>query len=294
MAEAIIPPFSSRNRGAYAQIDNDFPDTSRAGLLHLLYALVDKKYVEGWQEIVGELKRIARSDPGHEKYPREIAADLLNTIEWQKVLDFCERLHSHLAREVSIYGFNNEPEVLTLKSEVQEYIARELQRLFLEENLAFEFSGGLVQRRGRRYTANQVAAADLVLGDPRFSSARTHYNKANRYFRNVAQPDYENAVKEAVCAVEAVARVLFPGGGWTLRKVVNSITGINLGQLPKPIADTFQGLYGFRNSGEGVAHGGSEGGAVTKELAEYALAVGASQIIFLVDFAKSLDGDIPF
>jgi hypothetical protein len=36
------------------------------------------------------------------------------------------------------------------------------------------------------------------------------------------------------------------------------------------------------------------GGAVTKELAEYALAVDASQIVLLVDFSKSLEEDIPF
>jgi hypothetical protein len=295
MAEQIVPSFSARNRGAQPQIDNACPETTRKGLLHLLYALVEKKYVEGWQELVGELKRIARSDPGEEKYPRQIAAELiLNTIEWQKVFDFCERLYSHLAREVSSYTFNNDLEVIAPKSAVQEYITSELQLLFLEENLAFEFSSGLVQRRGRRHTANQVAAADLVLGDPRFSSARAHYKKAKKYFRNVAQPDYENVVKEAVCAVEAVAKVLFPDGGSTLGEVVKSITGNEWGQLPKTIAKTFDGLYGFRGSGEGVGHGGTEGGAATKEIAEYALAVSASQIIFLVDFAKSLEEDIPF
>jgi len=35
----------------------------------------------------------------------------------------------------------------------------------------------------------------------------------------------------------------------------------------------FEGLYGFRNAGEGVGHGGADGGAATKELSEYALAV---------------------
>jgi hypothetical protein len=294
MAEQIVPSFSARNRGAQAQIDNTCPETTRKGLLHLLYALVEQKYVEGWQELVGELKRIARSDPGEEQYPRQIAAELLNTIEWQKVFDFCERLYSHLAREVSSYTFNNDLEVIAPKSAVQEFIATELQRLFLEENLAFEFSSGLVQRRGRRHTANQVAAADLVLGDPRFSSARAHYKKAKKYFRNVAQPDYENVVKEAVCAVEAVAKVLFPDGGSTLGDVVKSLAGNEWGQLPKTIAKTFDGLYGFKGSGEGVGHGGTEGGAATKEIAEYALAVSASQIIFLVDFAKSLEEDIPF
>ena len=43
-----------------------------------------------------------------------------------------------------------------------------------------------------------------------------------------------------------------------------------------------------------MGHGGAEGGPVTKELAEYALAVAASQIVFLVDFAATTDADIPF
>jgi hypothetical protein len=249
------------------------------GLLHLLHDLVDKQWV-GWQEIVGELKRIARDVPGDESQPRRVAAELLGTLPWDKVFDFCERLNGHLAQEVSYYTSETEEHVVTAKrNDVQGYIASELQRLFLEEKLAFEFSDGLVRRRGRRHTATQVAAADLVLGDPRFSSARTHFNKALKYFRNVAQPDYENVVKEAVCAVQAVARVLFPDEGTTLGEVVKSITGNKSGQLPKTIAKTFDGLYGFRDSGEGVGHGGTEGGAVTKELAEYALGVAASQCL---------------
>jgi len=52
-------------------------------------------------------------------------------------------------------------------------------------------------------------------------------------------------------------------------------------------------LYGFRSSGDGVGHGGAEGGSATKELAEYALAVAASQIVLLVDVAAA-EGDVPF
>jgi hypothetical protein len=206
---------------------------------------------------------------------------------------FLRAPYSHLSIAVGHWDSNAQEWVIdTQKSAVQEFISVELQRLFLEENLAFEFSGGMVLRRGRRHTASQVAGADLVLGDARFTTARAHYNKALKFFRNVSHPDYENVVKESVCAVEAVARVLFPDGGSTLGEIVKSITGSESGQLPKTIAKTFDGLYGFRNSGEGVAHGGSDGGAVTKELAEYSLAVAASQIVFLVDFAK--EDDVPF
>jgi hypothetical protein len=216
-------------------------------------------------------------------------------LPWDKVFDFCERLHSYLAKDVNYYNRETEEwEPIVSKTEAQEYIANELRQLFLEEHLAFEFSSGLVRRRGRRHTADQVSRAELVLGDARLSAARNHFNKALRYFRNVSQPDYENVVKEAVCAVEATARILFPSGGATLGDVVNSITGSESGQLPKAIAKMFHGLYGLRSGGEGVGHGGAAGGPVTKELAEYALAVAASQIILLVDLAAAQESDVPF
>jgi hypothetical protein len=236
--------------------------------------------------VIGELERIARIVPD-DRGPG--ADELLFNMEWDKVFDFCERLYSYLAREVM--GFD---EVTTSKNEVQEYIASELQRLFLEEHLAFEFSRGLVHRRGRRHTADRVTRAQMVLSDPRLRKALAHFNKALKYFRNVSEPDYENAVKEAVCAVEASARALFPSGGATLGDIVKSITGSGVGQLPKPIAQTFHGLYGFRSGGEGVGHGGTEGGAATKELAEYALGVAASQIVILVDLAAASEPDVPF
>lgn len=293
MSENVFPPFSVRNQGAHAQIDNDYPETARIGLLYLVRRLVDKHYVAGWNELQVELQRIGRIKP--EEFFDPSVQELLLSLPWDKVFDFCERLYSHLADEYGRFNQQTEEwEIVTSRSEAQKYIADELQRLFLEEHLAFEFSDGRVRRRGRRHTAQQLSRAELVLGDPRLYSALTHFNKALRYFRNVSQPDYENVVKEAVCATEATARVLFPDGGPTLGEVVKSITGSQAGQLPKPIAKTFDGLYGFRNAGEGVGHGGATGGAVTKELAEYALALAASQIVLLVDLAAASQSDIPF
>jgi hypothetical protein len=293
LAEEISLPFSARNRGSAAQIDNDCPETARIGLFYLLRKLVDQSYVAGWNEVRGELQRIARVRP--EQFDDMDVPQLLSALPWDKVFDFCERLYGHLTQDATRYNRQTEEwELIQPRSEVQKYTANELQRLFLEEHLAFEFSDGLVRRRGRRNTAEQVSRAELVLGDPRLSTARAHFNKALRYFRNVAQPDYENVVKEAVCAVEATARVLCPSGGSTLGDIVKSISGSESGQLPKAIANTFHGLYGFRSAGEGVGHGGTTGGAVTKELAEYALAVAASQIVLLVDLAKTLEPEVPF
>jgi hypothetical protein len=177
----------------------------------------------------------------------------------------------------------------------QEYVANELTRLFLEENLGLEFRNGVVERRGRHHTSTQMSRAYIVLGDPRLESARKHFNKGLRYFQHASEPDYENAVKESICSVEAAARALFPtAGSKTLGDILKFITGTDPGKLPNSLAKTFHGLYGFRNSGEGVAHGGATGGAPSQDLAEYVLAVAASQIILLVDLATSEEDNVPF
>jgi len=142
---------------------------------------------------------------------------------------------------------------------------------------------------------DRVSRAEVALGDPRLEGARKHYSKALRYFRDPSNPDPENSVKEAVCAVEAVAKALFPEAkGTTLDDVVKWLGGNAAVKLPKALGQTFTGLYGFRGSGDGVTHGGSTGGQATIEIAEYALAIAASQVIFLIDLANAQEAEVPF
>jgi hypothetical protein len=132
--EEIFPPFSARNRGAHAQIDNDCPESTRIGLLHLLHRLADREYV-GWDGVVGELQRIARVLPDHSNDPDSAAHLLLHVLPWDKVFDFCERLHGHLTKDV--HRYNRQTEELDLvapKSDVQEYLASEL-RTFFSKNI---------------------------------------------------------------------------------------------------------------------------------------------------------------
>jgi hypothetical protein len=295
------PPFSARNAGSRRQIDRDLPKTARVALVHLLYYLVEQEYVEGWPALARELQRIARfapsmysnSDAGN----RQAQADcrqILEEMAWDKALDFTERIHGHLAREKWFYDDEGERHVTKTRTEVQALVASELQTIFLEEGLAFEFREGLVQRRGRRHTVDRVSRAEVVLGDPRLDSARKHYAKALQFFRHPAKPDYENVVKEAVCAVEAAGKALFPEAKATTLGDLTKWLIAGEVQMPKSLAQTFSGLYGFRSGGEGVGHGGASGGEVTAYVAEYTLGVTASQIIYMADIATAQEPDIPF
>jgi len=289
-------PFSARVRGSHRQIDNDFPNSGRVGLLHLLHDLVRRRYVEGWGQITLELGRIARIPPSEMGEGRQQEAEeILGSLAWEHVYDFCERLHSRLAQEVGVVDDNDYYRVSTPLSEVQAFISSELHRLCLEEALAFDFRDGFVQRRGRRHSVEQISRAEVVLGDPRLATARKHYEKALQFFRDPIKADHENAVKEAVCSVEAAGGALFPEAkAATLGDLTKWLTSTDIALLPKTLGQTIAGLYGFRCGGDGVSHGGASGGAPTPAIAEYALAVSASQIILLVDISNAQEQDIPF
>lgn len=302
MIESPKVPFSARNRSLHRRIDNDFPETARNGLLHLLLDLVSRRYVAGWPEIATELHRIARLTPTEYeatsvaagRKARHDAETALRQLAWEKAYDFCERLYGHLASEVGYYD-NNEYNLKTSRGEVQAYIGEELQRLFAEEGLAFELSDGIVRRRGRKHTVDMASKAQVVLGDARLSGARKHYDKALQFFRNPTRPDFENAVKEAVCAVEAAGKALFPASkAATLGDIAKWLATTKDVSVPKALCQTITGVYAYRSGGNGVGHGGASGGTATAEVAEYMLAVCASQVIYLVDLANSQDDHVPF
>lgn len=295
-------PFSARIRGVHRHIDSAFPPSARNGLLHLLIDLIEKEYVANWSALARELQRIGRLPPveydtsktADLRQAREDAEAALAALSWDKTYDFCERLHNHLACQVG--GFwNDEFQEKTSRAEVQTFIAEELQRLFAEEGLAFEFTQGLVRRQGRKHTVDVTTRAQVVLGDPRLENARKHYDKAMNFFRSPSKPDYENAVKEAVCAVEAAGKALFPAAkASTLGDLAKWFTSTKDVSVPKALAQTITGIYAYRNGGDGVGHGGSAGGAATADVAEYVLAVCASQIIYFVDVSNAQENDVPF
>ena len=296
MNEIALIPFSARYSPQNKQIDNVFPDTARMGLIHLLFDLVERDYVEGWGSTAKELQRISRRPPSSltTDQAKRLVTEILAELNWLKIYDFCERLYGHLAKEI---GFNGqfEYEITVPKDVVQKYISLELTRLFLEEGLAYEFSNGLVRRRGRKHSVEVAAKAHLVLGDLALSGARRHYEKSLSFFRSPSNPDYENCVKEAVCSVEAAAKALFPKSkSSTLGDFSKWLTSTQTVEVPKALSQTITSIYAFRSGGEGIGHGGATGGKATKEVAEYILSVCASQIIYLVDLANQSSDEIPF
>ena len=91
-------------------------------------------HVAGWPVVAKEFNRIARAAPRdydpHKveaiKQARYDAEVCLNQLDWERVYNFCERLHSHLASG-AFYERNGEIVTVT-KAQSQLFFAEEIQR----------------------------------------------------------------------------------------------------------------------------------------------------------------------
>src|SRR5579864_7718557 len=122
----ILPPFSVRNRRGVLPLDEEFPPSGRVGLVHLVNSAIEQDFIENWSSVAAELQRIARLPPSGGG--DVTATNILNQLSWERVFDFCERMYGHLAQAGQVVLRGNI--VRHSKSEAQEFLSDELQRLF--------------------------------------------------------------------------------------------------------------------------------------------------------------------
>ena len=168
--------------------------------------------------------------------------------------------------------------------------------MLAEENIGYHFVDGQLQRRGRPQTQKSVQRLGAVLANSRLARVRAHFNKARKFFDERPEPDAENCVKEAVCALEASAEI-FTGkpASRDFDRVIRQLQGNKLGEIPPPIAEGMIKLRAYRGGAQGVAHAALQGSTVSEIEAELVLSLVAAYITYLYDlFLQEEEEGIPF
>jgi hypothetical protein len=209
-------PFAQRHGLHHSKpIDSDFPIPTRRALAHLLLNMYDKKYLhDDWGEILTELYRtgrIAESEFGFEfDTPFSVRLQaVLPKLQWHQVYQFCERVHGRLlkSRELYIEELSTVIEDEAMP-DTGKYFTDELNLILSEDNLAFHFTDGKFERRGRAQTQVSFQRVGTVLNYPILSKVRSYYSKARKFFDQRPNPDIENCIKESLCALEACVEAL--------------------------------------------------------------------------------------
>ena len=276
-------------------IDSDFPSSARTALVYLLVVLNQKFYLVDEKKVLLELNRTGRlTKPeidalSSKEFVNQIGWRV-NKLSWDQVFLFCERVYSNLLCAV---GDPFEEDYVDL-IEVQKYFSKEINQIMEEENILFNFSNGEFHRRGRAQTQKALERVGAVLSDPKLDGVKNHYNKARKFFDNRSSPDFENCVKESLCALEAAVEILSgKKASNDFEKSIKQLQGNGKKQIPSPIGEAMIKIHGYRGSGQGVSHAALQGNRVELVDAELILSLVASYITYLVDLFPSTD-EIPF
>ncbi|MCL4303856.1 MAG: hypothetical protein KJ077_49690 [Anaerolineae bacterium] len=292
-------PFTQRfGTGLPARpLDSEVPNTARIGLIGILNKIIKHNYVSSWSVLAEEVLHTGRQlrQDFPETRDEDLCTVVVKELKWDKFYIFCEKVYRVL-QIPQYWDYELEDFIVTgTLEEAQNYYTDEINELLAEENLAYEFANGIFHRRGRPQTQKSLQRVSAVLSDPHYSQARNHYNKAVKFYNERPSPDIQNCVKEAICALEAFAEILFgKKAAKNFDEAIRSKQGNTEGQIPPTIGESIIKLRAFRGNAQGVAHAALEGGHVSEVEAELVLSLVASYITYLHDRFPSKEDNIPF
>ncbi|ODS00090.1 hypothetical protein AUC68_02935 [Methyloceanibacter methanicus] len=126
----------------------------------------------------------------------------------------------------------------------------------------------------------ELDAIDDALAVPDgYAVAREHIRTALELYSDRASPDYRNAIKEAISAVEAVARD-------HSSKTKTGAAIKDLGQvydLHPALAGALNQLYGYTSDGDGIRHAMKTGIGVDPALAKFMIVVCSAFVSYAVE-----------
>jgi hypothetical protein len=270
--------------------------------MFIIQKFVDEKCVKvkdegnSWNPILIELLRTSKAE--YEPvalFPASTEClGALTGMSWQLVYAFIERFYDNLLVENSTYVGDGDWRLDEPLDQVRQRFTEEINALLSEENLAYQFADGVFNRPGRPQTQRNIVRAQAVLADPHLLPAKQHFVKAQDFF-SARPPDYENAVKEAICSLEAAIEIR------SGRKVskdftgeMEKLSGNAADKIPAPIAQAMIKLHAYRGAAKAVAHANPTGLNVSKYETELVLSTSAAWITYVADFFDSIEPDVPF
>ena len=95
----------------------------------------------------------------------------------------------------------------------------------------------------------------------RYKAVNEHLEKSLEKLSDRNNPDYENSIKESICAVEAICEIITgsKGGQATLGNMLKKLEESGV-KIHGALKEAFNKLYGYTSDSKGIRHAGDIGG----------------------------------
>jgi hypothetical protein len=269
-------PFSSRYQIAVpvgGLVTDAIPVRVPDGVVNVLESLGSY-----WPEVVNRICLETDAPPpntGNRLPTAQNARDLLQELPWHAVCDACEGLYELQLERLEEAEAQGAFESIDWPS----LFERKLNQVFARNYFGYELRAGQLERLGALGHEEAVEEARGILRDPDLGGPNEQFEKAIRFYNARPSPDCANAVKDAVGAVEGLARILFGDNSLVLSEACQRLRDEK--GLHPALASLLDKLYGYRGDADGSAHGATGERPVSLEEAEFVIGVSASSIVYL-------------
>ena len=161
-----------------------------------------------------------------------------------------------------------------------------MNELFEKEYVGYRFvNGKIVQITDK----NEINEIERACNSP-YDGCRSHLQKAVDFLSDRDHKDYKNCIKESICAVESICKIIVSDVKADLNKAIKKLKDNGL-QLHSALELAFVKLYAYTSDKGGIRH--SEGmfeSNVTFEEAKYMLVSCSAFVNYLIAEYGKLDG----
>lgn len=130
------------------------------------------------------------------------------------------------------------------------------------------------------------AEIETIMGaaETQYQSVNTHIKKALTLFADRKKPDYENAIKESISAVEAMCCIITGqrGAQATLGKTIKKLKESSV-HIHPAMESAFSSLYGYISDEDGIRHGGIDFTNAPAEDTKYMLISCSAFVNYLIE-----------
>ncbi len=182
----------------------------------------------------------------------------LEEAEWYEVYDFLEFIMFHCSA-----------------SKTNKYFKICCNKVLEDELSAYRFVGNQITQIT---SESEISEVEEALKSP-ITAVKTHLERALELLSDKEAPDYRNSIKESICAVEAISRVITGEEKASLGQALKILD--KEVPLHKALKKAFESLYGYTSDEEGIRHALLDESTLSFEEAKFMLVACSAFINYL-------------
>jgi len=236
------------------QIDS-INDELRNSLWNLFLDLYEDPYKKYWKKVSEYTAKFFRKVPADELPYRDYEyrnwlKKYFNSLSWYQVYDFLEFIVSnHVSMTRDYYGYH--PGYTDHKVNKDKLISR--CNLILERELSgYRFISGTLSPISDKTEVAEIEGAINLAEKEGFYGASEHIKTAIDLLGKKPKPDFRNAIKEAISAVESVSKQIAGSNSKGLKGALSELCKHT--EIHDALRSGFSKLYGYSSDEDGIRH----------------------------------------